>query len=145
MDGLWKGTFMADVEAIAKAGKFVEPDSEVAEGEEVIGEMTLGERALYTFCEAANKDFRRTAAQFVSTLIESGQTLPAINAHGARMSGQLTAAKTMMWRVIEDRLVRPSGSIGIRKGYQIVKVPDQPTENNPLAILLDVLHFPGLR
>lgn len=48
---LWTGTFLAEVEEIAAAGKFTEPDGAIAEGEEVIGEMTIGEKALYAFCE----------------------------------------------------------------------------------------------
>jgi len=140
---LWKGTFLADVEAIAMAGKFVEPDGDVTEGEEVIGEMTIGEKALYAFCDMAFKDLRRATAQFVSTLIESGQRDPALNARGAKMSGQLNAAKTLMWRVIEDRLALPSGNIGIRKGYQIIKTPDhtdqEPCASLPGLIVLDLL------
>lgn len=122
-----KGTIVAELLEVMQDGKFSLPDTPVAEGEKVIGEMNDYEKALYTLAEKYQNSVHDIAIRF------RGQGRPVGREEEPKLVKQLECYKQrydliseLMWDSIKIRLVSQADIIapgcGIRSGCKVVLI-----------------------
>jgi hypothetical protein len=119
-NNIFAGTFLGEVAKILAKGKFTEPDEPVAEGEEVIGEMTLLEKAVFHLVDAQMKE----AQKICEGCDDTEEDKQSERCRGLqRLTARLKILSELRWALIRERLRIASDSIGVRQGYKIVKLP----------------------
>lgn len=119
---IFKGTFLDEVLKLAEANNFDELELKpVKDGEEVIAEMTALEKAIFTRGEIIAKEVNSTCL--------GCRHRPEDHAtdkckHIKMLKEHFETLGNLGWRVIEERLNHHDGNLGIREGYQIVKLPE---------------------
>lgn len=131
-DGIFAGTFLDELMEILAKGEFVEPKYPVAEGEEIIGEMTPLDKALRHLMNAKGEKINRICE-------DCGHTEDDQKSDKCRdryiLKRQFDALEELRWALIIARL-NVAGTIGIRQNYKIVKVPEEETKPSPDGALL---------
>jgi hypothetical protein len=111
---IFAGTFLGEVAKILAKGKFTEPDEPVAGGEEVIGEMTLLEKAVFHLAVAKIKKIKKICG---GCSHDKGRNV-------LLLKRQVDVLSRFKWTIILERLGIDSNTIiGVRQGYKIVKLP----------------------
>jgi hypothetical protein len=120
----FKGTLLQEIIDIASSGNFCETEAEpVGDGEEIIGECTSLEKAVYTVFNA-----KATEIAKAKTSCKPRGKGSASYARIKMLEAQIKVLKKIFWQFIKDRLVKYDGNLGIRKGFNIVKFSDQVAE-----------------
>lgn len=111
--------FMEEVAAIEKAGIFREPigaiDDEVAEGEEVIG-CIADQPYLMALCMASENRAGAYKDKISQTMTED---------EIRRVYEEFRPIADMMWAEIRLYLGVFGGTVGLRKGWTVIKVKDE--------------------
>ncbi len=121
MSGDFEGTFLTEVSQVLAKGQFDSLDLDpfpVEEGEEIIGEMTDLEKAIFVLIYQKIKDHD----EMVKSLAGKVPKIPEEKKEELhKLENQLETLRSLGWQVIQDRLDLNRANIGIREGYKIVK------------------------
>jgi len=121
--GIFAGTFFDEVGELIAQKQFdsLELDP-VEEGEEVVGEMTDLEKAVFALFEIKRKEVVGTCKACDDT---AEDRVSAKCTRITMLKGHLEVLKKLSWKLIEDRLNLHNVNLGIRQDYKIVKIPEQ--------------------
>jgi hypothetical protein len=131
-NGIFADTFLEEVGELVTQKRFdsLELDP-VEEGEEVVGEMTDLEKAVFALFEIKKKEIVETCKACDDTA-EDRASAKCIRV--TMLKGHLEILKKLSWKLVEDRLNLQRVSLGVRKDYKIVKIPEEKVSG---------LHLPG--
>lgn len=118
---MFENTFLAEISRIGEEGNFAEISLAVQQNEVEIGEMTVLEKACYTFSERQDDLIRQMLGKCAKGLLERPEETK-ISSIKKNICLSETAVK-IMWRLIEERL-ETWQSLGIRKGFKIVTIEE---------------------
>jgi hypothetical protein len=149
---VFKGTPLEEVVAILELGEFSDgPTDEVAPNEEVIGELTSFEKALWSAAEKNEKEKRKIAVEnnaMVNEAAKKGEEADDEVVANNKLAVSIKERDEkilhdLLWASIEQRLEQAAKkhcNLGIRKGYKIVGYKDcQECLKESLCSLVDLL------
>lgn len=133
MENLFEGTWIQEVIEIARKGKFSEIEEDIKPSEKVIGEMTLLEKALYTWLENSRKKAKKIKEKILKETNE--KTLHELSDFRVTFENvQEYMRITLLQRFSCHR-------IALRKGFKVVDASFPLFDSEFIASLLKELPF----
>ena len=120
-NGIFNGTFMAEILELLNKGEFHMELGPMEEGEEVVGEMTPLEKAIFSLCHAKIDNLKAICETCDDKPEDKASPKCAL---AQTFKDQAETLKRIGFQLIEDRLNRHKDPLGIREGFQIVKHPE---------------------
>lgn len=123
MDEAGKGTLIEEITVIAASGSFCTPEiPPPGEGEEVIGECTDLEKAVFSLFDnkaaeimTLKKSLKDDCEEHAKAKFERLQMLRS----------QIQTLKDIFWQLIKDRLGKHKHNLVIREGFKVVEISDE--------------------
>jgi len=125
-----ENTILGPVNAILEAGKFKSLEEEMDEGDIVIGEMTLYEKAIFTASHKAIDKYNEAVVKVRAGEIEADEL--------GLTKSTIDSLLSLFWTSIKNRLGKPAmepGAIGVRKGWQIVAMNGKEKDYDHLKVI----------
>lgn len=107
-----------------------EPDSETAPSETVIGEMDLELKQLYSVWQATVEAMLEMLQELDQTAKPARGTLDLLEQYNAKA----TALECLFWISVNDAFGNWDDSIGVRRGWKVVRCPDAPEKQPTIEV-----------
>lgn len=129
---------------------FTEPEDPVAEGEEVVGKMTEPQKILYTLLKREGGSLRRArAAVLAKSVFDIAERGPEADFETVRQSEEVKEAgrldaltdalHELFWFEVRTALGFMPMSIGVRKGFLIVRMAEEESQTPTAIGLISIL------
>ena len=116
-NGIFESTVLAEVEEVLAKKQFDNLTlGPIEEGEEVVGDMTELEKAVFALTTKKTDEHNQMVNPHEDEVSdEKKETL-------SRLRNQVEVLRSLGWQIIQDRLNLNRANVGIREGYKIVKI-----------------------